>query len=386
MSITIVSALPSPASSAAADNSANAEDSASSQGFASLLLGQLFPGSSNTALVQSSDSSEPVAGNDNTAEGTPLDDPMALLATLSQIPVEQRNDPSTARLLPPGSVANTGEPALAPTTFLSDNVAQDSVDEVSVPRLRHLDSMADTDKPILAPTVSSTGHVVQESETGLLTGKSNPTPINNPSPLTANGEAAKFAVIPGSGQIETAFSKQSLDPGLAANEPTASVAGLSSNPQHTQAVRETSLNVPTPLRDQNWSHDFSQKIVWLASSHKQSAELTLNPPHMGAIEISLQVDNDKATASFASANASVREAIETALPRLREMLSGVGIELGQANVSAESSRQASGQENGSSNANRARSDNAILPDDSHAALGAGAIVTGRGVGLVDTFA
>lgn len=107
---------------------------------------------------------------------------------------------------------------------------------------------------------------------------------------------------------------------------------------------------------------------------------------MGAIEISLQVDNDKATASFASANASVREAIETALPRLREMLSGVGIELGQANVSAESSRQASGQENGSSNANRARSDNVILPDDSHAALGAGAIVTGRGVGLVDTFA
>ncbi len=380
MSITIVSALPSPASSTAAGNSTNAEDSASSQGFASLLLRQLFPGSPNTALVQSSDSSEPAVGDDNTAEGTPLDDPMALLATLSQIPVEQRNDPSTARLLPPGSVANTGEPALAPTTFLSDNVAQDSVDEVSVPRLRHLDSMADTDKPTLAPTVSSTGHVVQESETGLLTGKS------NPSPLTANGEAAKFAVIPGSGQIETAFSKQSLDPGLAANEPTASVAGLSSNPQHTQAVRETSLTVPTPLRDQNWSHDFSQKIVWLASSHKQSAELTLNPPHMGAIEISLQVDNDKATASFASANASVREAIETALPRLREMLSGVGIELGQANVSAESSRQASGQENGSSNANRARSDNVILPDDSHAALGAGAIVTGRGVGLVDTFA
>ncbi len=353
MSITIVAALPTPTASAGADNSANAGDSASPQGFASLLLGQLFPATPGTpalTITQSSIVSE-AAGEDRLAEGTSQEGPMALLATLSQIPVEQRNQAS------------------APSLQISSNVT-------------------DTEKPALALTATSTGNVAQGSETDPAHEKANLGVISDPSALTANSRAAKFAVLPGRGQIETPLSTAPLstEPSLAAHESAASVASLTTHSPHTQAARETSLSVPTPLRDQNWSQDFSQKIVWLASNQKQSAELTLNPPHMGAIEISLHVDNDKATASFASANASVREAIETALPRLREMLSGVGIELGQANVSAESFRQASGQENGNNDSNRARSDTAILTGDSHAAQSAGTIVSRRGVGLVDTFA
>ena len=353
MSITLVAALPTPAATAAADNSANAEDSASLQGFASLLLGQLFPATLGTpalTIAQSSTVSE-VAGEDRLAEGTAQEDPMALLATLSQIPVEQRNEASALPLQIPSNVA-------------------------------------DSTKTTLALTASSTGNVAQGPETDSTHGRGNLGVINDPNPLMANSRAAKFAVLPGRGQIETPLSTPPLstEAGLAAHESAASVASLTTHSPHTQAARETSLSVPTPLRDQNWSQDFSQKIVWLASSQKQSAELTLNPPHMGAIEISLHVDNDKATASFASANASVREAIETALPRLREMLSGVGIELGQANVSAESFRQAFGQENGSNDSNRTRNDTAILAGDSHAVQSAGTIVTRRGIGLVDTFA
>ena len=379
MSITIVAALPTPTASAGADNSANAGDSASPQGFASLLLGQLFPATPGTpalTITQSSIVSE-AAGEDRLAEGTSQEGPMALLATLSQIPVEQRNQASAPSLQISSNVTDTEKPALALTATSTGNVAQGSETKVT-----------DTDKPALALTASSTGNVAQGSETDPAHEKANLGVISDPSALTANSRAAKFAVLPGRGQIETPLSTAPLstEPSLAAHESAASVASLTTHSPHTQAARETSLSVPTPLRDQNWSQDFSQKIVWLASNQKQSAELTLNPPHMGAIEISLHVDNDKATASFASANASVREAIETALPRLREMLSGVGIELGQANVSAESFRQASGQENGNNDSNRARSDTAILTGDSHAAQSAGTIVSRRGVGLVDTFA
>ena len=379
MSITLVATLPTPAATAAADNSANAEDSARLQGIASLLLGQLFPATLGTpalTIAQSSTVSE-VAGEDRLAEGTAQEDPMALLATLSQIPVEQRNEASALPLQIPSNVADSTKTTLALTASSTGNVAQGPETKVT-----------DTDKPALALTASSTGNVAQGPETDSTHGRGNLGVINDPSTLIANSRAAKFAVLPGRGQIETTLSTTPLstEAGLAAHESAASVASLTTHSPHTQAARETSLSVPTPLRDQNWSQDFSQKIVWLASSQKQSAELTLNPPHMGAIEISLHVDNDKATASFASANASVREAIETALPRLREMLSGVGIELGQANVSAESFRQASGQENGSNDSNRARSDTAILTGDSHAAQSAGTIVTRRGIGLVDTFA
>ena len=71
------------------------------------------------------------------------------------------------------------------------------------------------------------------------------------------------------------------------------------------------------------------KIVWLTANDQKFAQLTLNPPQMGPIEISLNINKDTASAYFISPNAEVREAIETALPRLREMLAGVGIELGQ---------------------------------------------------------
>jgi flagellar hook-length control protein FliK len=68
----------------------------------------------------------------------------------------------------------------------------------------------------------------------------------------------------------------------------------------------------------------------------QVAELHLNPPELGPLQITLTLSNDQASAQFVSQHAAVREAIETAMPRLREMLAEGGITLGNANVSAES--------------------------------------------------
>ena len=111
---------------------------------------------------------------------------------------------------------------------------------------------------------------------------------------------------------------------------------------------------------------------------------------MGSIEISLKIDNStsSATATFVSTNADVRDTIEAALPRLREMLAGVGIDLGQANVSAESFRQqASSQGDGTGNASRSTGDTAILaPESALTAQASGSGVIGSGRGLVDIFA
>lgn len=148
------------------------------------------------------------------------------------------------------------------------------------------------------------------------------------------------------------------------------------------------LRVETPLHEQKaWASDFGQKIVWMAGNDKQSAQLTLNPPQMGPIEISLNINRDSATALFVSANPEVREAIESALPRLREMLAGAGIELGQANVSAESPRQQQGgNDNPHQGASRRMADNAILGGDSGEATGPITGTLQRGNGLVDLFA
>ena len=127
----------------------------------------------------------------------------------------------------------------------------------------------------------------------------------------------------------------------------------------------------------------------MARQDLQSAQITLNPPQLGPIEVSLDIRNEQATATFVSANPEVREAIESSLPRLREMLAGVGVELGQANVSHESFRQASEQNNNGNG--RQTSDAGTRQSAAGGTLQPGIMAADTshlrsGRGLVDTFA
>jgi flagellar hook-length control protein FliK len=88
-----------------------------------------------------------------------------------------------------------------------------------------------------------------------------------------------------------------------------------------------------------WGQALGEKIVWMAAGAQQTASLTLNPPNLGPLQIVLNVTNDQATASFFSAQPEVRQALEAAYPRLREMMDQAGIQLGQATVSADTPRQ-----------------------------------------------
>ncbi len=130
-----------------------------------------------------------------------------------------------------------------------------------------------------------------------------------------------------------------------------------------------------------WGQALGEKIVWMVSGKQQSASLTLNPPNLGPLHIVLNVSSDQATANFFAAQPEVRQAIEAALPRLREMMGEAGIQLGQANVSADtpSQNQASGQES-----SRTASHSGARADAEEPA--AVTLAPRMGRGLVDTFA
>ena len=68
------------------------------------------------------------------------------------------------------------------------------------------------------------------------------------------------------------------------------------------------------------------------------ARLRLNPAHLGPVEVRLSIQHDQASIQFAAHHGQVREAIETALPRLREMLAQEGIQLQNASVSDQQPR------------------------------------------------
>lgn len=96
-----------------------------------------------------------------------------------------------------------------------------------------------------------------------------------------------------------------------------------------------------------WDQQLGQKVVWMAAGGDQSATLTLNPPDLGPLQVVLTVTNDQADAAFMSAQPEVRQALEAALPRLRDMMAEAGIAFGNATVSDDAAQQQSGQRDAS---------------------------------------
>ncbi len=106
------------------------------------------------------------------------------------------------------------------------------------------------------------------------------------------------------------------------------------SPAMPTAVRE----VAAPVQSSGFADAFSRQIVWMADKDAQIAELRINPPELGPVEVRLTISGDEASAQFVSPHAEVRAAIESSLVRLRESLADAGIALGEAFVSAESFR------------------------------------------------
>lgn len=102
---------------------------------------------------------------------------------------------------------------------------------------------------------------------------------------------------------------------------------------HQTGVPQT---IATPLGNSGWAEDFSQTISWMSTQQGQTAELHLNPPDLGPLDVQLKIADNQATVLFSSPHSSVREAVESALPRLREILADSGIMLGNATVSDQS--------------------------------------------------
>jgi flagellar hook-length control protein FliK len=170
----------------------------------------------------------------------------------------------------------------------------------------------------------------------------------------------------------------------AAAATASTVASQASNPATAAMANTVAPHVGTS----DWEDAFSQKVVFLTNAHQQSAELTLNPRDLGPLQVVLQVADNHAHALFVSQHQQVRDAVEAALPKLREAMEQGGIGLGSASVSDGFSRQTGQQgdeRSGSARGGRggSRGDAGIDVADGATAVN---VPVRRTVGLVDTFA
>ncbi len=155
-----------------------------------------------------------------------------------------------------------------------------------------------------------------------------------------------------------------------------STTPLQTSPQHIQVDQQ--------VGQPKWGGEFAQKIVWLTSQQHQVAEIHLNPVHLGPVDVMLSISQDQATAQFSSPHLAVREAIQEALPRLREMMAENGIQLGNVMVGADSFQQENKQQQSYSQARSNANETSVRTD----AMGQmeTTVAINRHHGMVNTYA
>ncbi|MCK5639758.1 MAG: flagellar hook-length control protein FliK [Gammaproteobacteria bacterium] len=96
------------------------------------------------------------------------------------------------------------------------------------------------------------------------------------------------------------------------------------------------LNLATHVQQPGWNQALGERVVWLSRQGVQEAQIQLTPRHLGPIEVRIMMNDDQASVVFTSQNPVTREALESAMPRLREMMADSGLNLVQSDVSQES--------------------------------------------------
>lgn len=167
----------------------------------------------------------------------------------------------------------------------------------------------------------------------------------------------------------------------AAHQPSAHAALQAVN---NAAVRADHL--APRVGSNGWDQALGQKITWMVAGEQQTASLTLNPPDLGPLQVVLSVSNSQASATFTAAQPEVRQALEAALPKLRDMLGESGIQLGQATVNSGDPQQQQGQFERRASESSSRQRNVDNQSSTEASVRTARVSpAGLGRGLVDTF-
>lgn len=150
-----------------------------------------------------------------------------------------------------------------------------------------------------------------------------------------------------------------------------------------------SLGVFTPVAaTPAWGADLGRQLVTLshdAGQGRHTAELRLDPPDLGPLRVTLSVSDGVASASFVSAHAAVRHAVESALPQLQQALAQAGLSLGQASVGEHGSQPGFDMQQQSQQRGQGR-DAMAASGDGPATTQTAPVTSHRADGLVDTFA
>lgn len=112
-----------------------------------------------------------------------------------------------------------------------------------------------------------------------------------------------------------------------------------------QRPNTASLAFNQPFSQGGWNNEVGEKVLWMAAQNLKFADIRLDPPELGSLQVRVTVQNEQAQVSFISPHPAVREALDSQATRLREMMADQGLTLVDVNVSDRESRQGDRSEN-----------------------------------------
>ncbi|HKO88152.1 MAG TPA: flagellar hook-length control protein FliK [Burkholderiales bacterium] len=181
-------------------------------------------------------------------------------------------------------------------------------------------------------------------------------------PKAAGKSPLPVAAVPSRGLKDIAATEQTSDtpllvtastvavvdakPATVSTELPPSLAALSNAHQATTSRsvdQAPTLNLSQQVGSERWNNELGQTVTLMIKGEQTRASLQVTPPEMGPIEIKIDLSGDEASISFTVQQTDTRQALENALPRLREMLAESGISLGQSQVNHQSANQGQGE-------------------------------------------
>lgn len=314
------------ANSAADNKAAGAQ---ATEPFAALLARQILPAPEAAQTVIAIDGKAAGSGAGQIADdaqdqallaaNTPVDPANTLTAMLLQLPQELRTpvagDAAGSTTTPLTNNGNATGSAITPST--GDTAATDLL----VPNMARSAAKPGTAKPDLtddAPGKKNISAIAFDKKT-----------IADSSALSA---AKHMELSASPSQPNQSITQASTSSAISAAMPNMLTGSKpSDNPQ----------TITAPLGSNAWPDEFSQKISWMSTQQNHIAKLHLNPPDLGPLDVVLKISDNQATALFTSPHGAVRDAVENAMPKLREILADNGIMLGNATVSDQPPRDRS---------------------------------------------
>jgi len=214
--------------------------------------------------------------------------------------------------------------------------AEEVMSNTSGQQLQSIGLLEGQRKPVLSPAMMNQDYFNNLALQGKQQGSELPMgmPTNN---VSAQLAAAHF--IPDNRETILLNMNEQLVPLQNTNSNVAQGIAAVGLGTATQAATAQTQMAPLNMGQNAWEANLGQRLQMMVGQNIQTAEIRLDPPELGAIDVKIKVTNDVTSVNITSAHSQVREALETAVPRLREMFAESGLSLGDVNVRQESFAQ-----------------------------------------------